>query len=679
MLSPILGIDTGGTFTDFVYLQQVEGKHHVKVHKVLSTPGTPDRAILQGITEMGLAEQVRSGKLRIIHGTTVATNATLEGKGVRTAYITNKGLADVLIIGRQTRESLYDLTPIPPPSRFEPELNVEVEARIDASGQVVSALTEDALKQLKSDIDTLAPQAIAINLLFSYLDPTDEIRIENLFKEAYFVSRSSFILPETNEYERGVSTWINSWIGPLIKDYLNALKTQLFPAKLAIMQSSGHTVASHLAAVRAVNLLLSGPAGGLAAAIHIGRSISQTNLMTFDMGGTSTDVALLEGKIKLTNEGKIAGFPISIPMADIHTIGAGGGSIVSIDSGGLLKVGPRSAGANPGPACYGQGGTSPTVTDANLILGRISKTAFLGGRMKLDEDAARRAMAPLATKLNLEIETLAEGVIRLANEHMAQALRVISIQQGFDPRKFSLMCFGGAGGLHVCDLAETLEIPEAIIPLNSGILSAQGMVTSEPGRELVQTYRTLLSHLNTTKLEHYINGLITQARQELEAEGMSEIQYIASLDLRYLGQSHTLNIEYDSIPSAAENFHAEHYKQYGHRTEIDIELLNIRLSATGFQTPVILPSLPSANSAGTLHDGSDTLYDDSDTESRVESKRLKTVKRGILSGKDQLVGPLLILEDHATTYVKHGWRGVVDNKGNIRLKRIEVSLGDTTL
>jgi N-methylhydantoinase A len=667
MLSSILGIDTGGTFTDFVYLQQVGGEHLMQVHKVLSTPSAPDKAILQGIKEMGLAEQVKSGNMLIIHGTTVATNATLEGKGVRTAYITNKGLADVLIIGRQTRESLFDLTPVPPQARFESALNFEIEARLDANGQVISTLTEAALQQLKQDIDALEPEAIAINLLFSYLDPTDEIRIENLFKANYFVSRSSFILPETNEYERGISTWVNSWIGPLINDYLNALETQLAPAQLAIMQSSGHTVASHLAAVRAVNLLLSGPAGGLAAAIHIGRSISQTNLMTFDMGGTSTDVALLEGKIKLTNAGKIAGFPISIPMADIHTIGAGGGSIVSIDSGGLLKVGPSSAGASPGPACYGQGGTYPTVTDANLILGRISKTAFLGGRMKLDEDAARRAMAPLATKLNLDIETLAEGVIRLANEHMTQALRAISIQQGFDPREFALMCFGGAGGLHVCDLAETLEIPEAIVPQNSGILSAQGMVTSEPGRELVQTYRTLLTNLNPVKLKRYINGLIEQARQELAAEGVTKVQYVSSLDLRYFGQSHTLNIAYDSITSVTNKFHAEHYKQYGHRTEIDIELLNIRLSATGDQAPIILPYLPSKGATGTTYDGSER-------RSNVEIRGLKTVNRRQLNATDQLVGPLLILEDHATTYVKQGWRGLVDAKGNIRLKRTAENL-----
>ncbi len=662
--SPILGIDTGGTFTDFVYLDQSAGKHQVRVHKVLSTPHAPDEAILQGIEEMALTESVSVGDILIIHGTTVATNAALEGKGVRTAYITNKGLADVLTIGRQTREKLYDLTPDSPKVRFEPSLNLEVDARIDAAGRVVTPLTLTALEQLERDVDRLKPQAIAINLLFSYLDPADELKIEALFQEQYFVSRSSFVLPEINEFERGISTWVNSWIGPLIRDYLNALQRRLAPAPLAIMQSSGHTVASHLAAVRAVNLLLSGPAGGLAAAMHIGKSIEQTNLMTFDMGGTSTDVALLEHKIRLTNQGKVAGFPISVPMADIHTIGAGGGSIVSIDSGGLLKVGPESSGASPGPACYGQGGTAPTVTDANLILGRISQTAFLGGRMMLDIQASFDALAPLATQFNMGVSELAEGIVRLANEHMAQALRVISIQQGFDPREFSLMCFGGAGGLHVCELAEALEIPEAIVPQNSGILSAQGMVTSEPGRELVQTWRCLIDKLEASTLETRIENLIEQARTELAAEGITDIRSNTSLDLRYLGQSHTLNIQYSTIEEAIICFHNEHEKQYGHRTEVDIELLNIRLSVVGLQTARQLPSMPAAKGTGKVYRG------DPETNAPVpEQKTLVTIHRRQLGASDALFGPILVLEDHATTFIKAGWQGIVDLQGNIRLSR----------
>ena len=660
--SSLLGIDTGGTFTDFVYLNHDEQGHSIQVHKVLSTPGSPQTAILQGIAEMGLMGAVNTGDLRVIHGTTVATNATLEGKGVRTAYITNKGLGDVLIIGLQTRSALYDLTPTPPASPFDVSLNLEVDTRLDASGKVVSPLSNESIQQLKLAIDALKPEAIAINLLFSYLDPTDEIKIEALFSDNYFVSRSSFVLPETNEYERGISTWLNSWIGPLIKDYLNSLERSLAPAPLAIMQSSGHTVASHLAATRAVNLLLSGPAGGLAAAMHIGQSIDQTNLMTFDMGGTSTDVALLEGKINLTSDGRIAGFPVSVPMADIHTIGAGGGSIVSIDEGGLLKVGPQSAGATPGPACYGQGGTLPTVTDANLILGRISETSFLGGRMALNSGAARDAMAPLAARLDISIELLAEGVLRLANEHMSQALRVISIQQGYDPRKFALMCFGGAGGLHVCDLAETLEISEAIVPANSGILSALGMVTAKPGRELVQTLRTLLADLDQRQLAHHIQGLIDQAKSELSAEGVSEIQFTSSLDLRYLGQSHTLNIKYESIPDAIASFHDEHQKQYGHRTGMEIELLNVRLSAIALQEPADLPLLPTTEAPGKKYSGLSSVKTSA-------TEGWDTVNRSGLNDRDQLEGPLIIVEDHATTFVKKGWEGRVDKFGNIRLHR----------
>ena len=662
---PILGIDTGGTFTDFVYHHQTNKKNLVQVHKVLSTPQAPDEAILQGISEMGLTKAIETGEIFIIHGTTVATNAALEAKGVRTAYITNKGLGDVLSIGRQTRGELYNLTPEATPDHFEPSLCFEIDTRLDANGQSVSPLTDDTLQQLKNEVESLKPEAIAINLLFSFLDPSDELKIEKLFRDNFFVSRSSFILPEINEYERGISTWVNSWIGPLIENYLTSLQNQLTPAPLAIMQSSGHTVAAHMAAVRAVNLLLSGPAGGLGAAIHIGRSINQTNLMTFDMGGTSTDVALLEGKIKLTNAGKIAGFPISVPMADIHTIGAGGGSIVSIDTGGLLKVGPESAGASPGPACYGQGGKSPTVTDANLILGRISRTAFLGGRMELDEQAAFDAMAPLASNLNMDVEALANGVVTLANEHMAQALRVISIQQGYDPREFSLMCFGGAGGLHVCELAETLEIPAAIVPQNSGILSALGMVTSEPGRELVQTFRCLLNQVDPSLLDQQISTLTEQARMELAAEGVTEIQNTASLDLRYFGQSHTLNIGYDTISDAISLFHDEHEKQYGHRTKIDIELLNIRLSAVGLQKPRQLPLVSSPGESGKLYSHIEQIKQ----HEKTSRKELQSINRQQLKVSDILEGPLLVLENHATTFIKKGWQGIVDSTGNIRLRR----------
>ncbi|MFT5561166.1 MAG: N-methylhydantoinase A, partial [Sulfitobacter sp.] len=423
----LLGIDTGGTFTDFVCIPASAHQKEWRVHKVLSTPGQPQQAILKGIEDLGLTEAVKQGNVVLIHGTTVATNATLEGKGVRTAYITNRGLKDVLLIGRQTRPELYNLTPKFNRFPIDPELMLEVSARIGANGETVSDFEEGELEALEALVDKLKPESIAINLLFSFKNSAPEIELERRFADRYFVSRSSEILPEYREYERGVTTWVNGWIGPLIRSYLNALQEALAPAPVSIMQSNGLTISAAQAAYRAVNLLLSGPAGGLAAAQYIGKRTGKSRLMTFDMGGTSTDVALIEQHFTLTNTGTIAGMPIGVPMADIHTIGAGGGSVAYIDVGGLLRVGPESAGASPGPACYGNGGDKPTVTDANLILDRLSSARPLADGLQLNTEAATAAVGKLAEVLNQPIKLVAQGIIDIANEHMSQALRVISI------------------------------------------------------------------------------------------------------------------------------------------------------------------------------------------------------------------------------------------------------------
>jgi len=360
----LLGVDTGGTFTDFVVLDE----QGLRVHKVLSTPHAPEQAILQGVRELGLS--LDEG-LQVVHGSTVATNAVLEGKGVRTAYITNAGLADVLSIGRQARRELYNLQPEAPSLPVERELCLEIDSRLSAQGETLQALNNDELEQLRLQLVALSPDAVAINLLFSFLDDSAERAIEAIVPDGIFVSRSSNILPEYREYERGMTTWLNAYVGPLVQGYLTRLQQGLAPAALSVMQSSGGTIDATQAGRQAVNLLLSGPAGGLAGARYMGRACEREHLLTFDMGGTSTDVALIDGDLRLTSEGQIAGYPVSVPMVDMHTIGAGGGSIASVDAGGLLQVGPESAGAAPGPACYGRGGRIPTVTDANLVLGRL--------------------------------------------------------------------------------------------------------------------------------------------------------------------------------------------------------------------------------------------------------------------------------------------------------------------
>ncbi len=637
----LLGVDTGGTFTDFIYLTP----NGIQVHKVLSTPESPHEAIITGIEELGIMPSIKAGEVVVVHGTTVATNATLTSNGARTAYITNRGLGDVLTIGRQTRKKLYDLKVEKPTLELETELTFEVDARISSTGEVVSAPGKNQLAELKQAVLAAKPEAIAINLLFSFIDETHEREIEALFQDEVFTSRSSSVLPEYREYERGVATWVNAWLGPLIKAYLTALQESLSPSQVAIMQSSGLTIAADQAANKAVNLLLSGPVGGLSAALHIGRMIGERKLMTFDMGGTSTDVSLLEDAIRLTGENSIAGLPIAIPMADIHTIGAGGGSIAYVDEGGLLQVGPQSAGASPGPACYGKGGTSPTVTDANLILNRLDANAFLGGRMSLDREASLRAVRPLCEVLSMSETEVAAGIVEIANEHMAQALRAISVEKGFDPREYTLTCFGGAGGMHLCDLADRLEMTKAVVPIHSGILSALGLLATKPGRETTRTYPVPL--LEADNLDSRFEEMETAALAELAAEGVMDVSVKRSLDLRYQGQTFTLNIPYVSRAESATAFRDAHRHRYGHTLDRNVELVNLKVHVEASAADIELPEWNR-----TKQGGSDTY-----------------VAKDSLEVGDVVTGPVSITEQHSTTYVAEGWQATLDRYGNVLLSR----------
>ena len=665
----LLGIDTGGTFTDFVYLDDSDPVNGpaLRVHKVLSTPESPEQAILTGIQDMGLAGAVRAGEIRIVHGTTVATNATLTGSGVRTAYITNRGLKDVLTIGRQTRGELYQLKVSKPTLDPDPALSFEINARISATGEVIAPLEAADLQTLKSQVLAARPEAIAINMLFSFIDDTHERTIEALFSDKFFTSRSSSVLPEYREYERGVATWINAWIGPLMARYLTSLKAALSSCPLAIMQSSGLTIAADQAANKAVNLLLSGPVGGLSAAILMGRVTGRQGLMTFDMGGTSTDVSLLQGGehpgIRLTNESKIAGLPIAIPMADIHTIGAGGGSIAYIDEGGLLQAGPASAGADPGPACYCRGGDKPTVTDANLVLGRLHADAFLGGRMPLDPGASVAALTPLAAALDISVTEVAEGIISIANEHMAQALRAISIEKGFDPREYTLVCFGGAGGLHLCHLAESLEMTGAMVPVHGGVLSALGMLATRPGRQVTRSYfhqahadgKVHTSVAEADNLDDMFEAMEQTARAELAAEGVFDMVTRRSLDLRYQGQTFTLNVPCNDVRrQTIEAFRQAHLERYGHQLDREVELVNLKVHAEAAGQDIALPAW---NKKGVA-------------KGEINSSRGNApIAREQLAVGEVISGPRSITEAHATTYIAEGWCARLDQFGNLALSR----------
>jgi len=675
----LLGIDTGGTFTDFVLVKRSEDsdktdtrfpaiqKYQLTIHKVLSTPHAPEKAILQGIDDLGLGDSY-TADLLIVHGSTVATNAVLEGKVARTVYIANRGMKDILTLGRQSRKELYNLQPMPVAPPVAEEFCLETGGRMSARGEELEPLSSADLEHLSRQIKDLSPESVAINLLFSFLDDRHEKAIEAIVPENVFVSRSSEVLPEIREYERGITTWLNASVGPVVNRYLNRLtdginqrfqQNQKRRINISVMQSSGGTIDGTQAAKQAVHMLLSGPAGGMAGARYVAACSGKTRLLTFDMGGTSTDVALIDGELKLTSEGSIGNYPVAVPMVDMHTIGAGGGSIASIDEGGLLQVGPQSAGAEPGPACYRQGGKFATVTDANLA------ESFLGGAMTLDVEAARHVIEPLAGRLNLSPESMAEGIIELANEHMARALRVMSVQRGIDPRQLTLVSFGGAGGLHVCALAEALAMKQAIVPVNAGVLSALGMLVAPRARHLSQSYNVPIDVVKNEELITLFATLHEQGSHALLQEGVTRNDIIVddSVDVRYQGQSYSLNIPWQGKQKTLDNFHELHEQRYGHQLDQPVEIVTVRVVIKAksemhdhFETLLAKGSAP-------------VIQDFTEAKIHGYEQPVRVYSRENFPPGQKLTGPLLITEKVSTTYVQVGWSCHVDQVGNLLLVR----------
>lgn len=658
----LLGVDTGGTFTDFALY---DGQR-LRVHKRLSTPDAPERAILAGIAHL----QVPLSELTVIHGSTVATNAALEGKGVKTAYITNRGFADTLTIGRQNRADLYDLQPPPRTPPVPASLCFETGGRQTVDGREIDPLTANDLERLRQQIQASGVEAVAINLLFSFLDDNNEKRIAAVMPKDVFVSRSSAVLPEYKEYERGITTWLNAWVGPVVQRYLTRLQTGLAGRPLAIMQSNGGTMSARHACEFAVHMLLSGPAGGLSAARYLANTSTDVathgadplRFITFDMGGTSTDVALYDDHLRLTNEGSIGPYPVGISMIDIHTIGAGGGSLAYVDEGGLLHVGPQSAGAEPGPACYQRGGTQATVTDANVVLGRIPRSAKLGGTVSLDIDSARRAVGLCAQSLGLDIEAAARGIIALANEHMQQALRLISVQRGFDPKTFTLLCFGGAGGLHVCELAQALGMSRAMVPAHGGVLSAFGMLTAPRARTLSRTHACILDDVDAGDIDKLFRELVDSGSASLATEGVDvdTLTINRRVDLRYRGQSYTLTLNWDAPSNLACAFHRTHEHRFGHRLDLPIELVTLRVTLLG-PTPDIrfeLSPTPSTQHAQTEH-----------VVVTGEERPVPVYVRDNLIPQQTITGPAIFVDDVSTTYLTSGWSASIDQLRNLHLIR----------
>ncbi len=664
-MESILGVDIGGTFTDLVYIAD----NRIHIYKLLSTKADPSIAFLEGMIALEAPPEAV-----VAHGTTVATNAVLEHKGARTGFITTQGFRDVLYIGRQTRPALYRLS-FPP--RWAPvarEDAYEVPERVEPDGRVILPLDETRAASILDEMHEKGVEAVAVCLLFAFANPEHEARIGQMARErGLFVSLSSRILPEYREFERASTTVINAYVSPIMARYLSNLEQGLHARgnrTLWIMQSSGGIISAATARNEAVRTVLSGPAAGVTGAFHVARLAGYDHIITFDMGGTSTDVSLADGAIRRTTEGGIEDWPVRVPMIDIHTVGAGGGSIAWADAGGALRVGPQSAGSEPGPACYGRGGRDFTVTDANLLLGRVSAANFLGGRMRLDREAAWDAAARLGQKLGLEPLEVAEGVIRVANARMEQAIRVISIERGFDPRAFTLVPFGGAGPMHALEMAAALHIPRVLIPRYPGVLSALGLTLAD----LVKDYsRTVMWAMDDVRAEDLAQGfapLLDQARADLRAEGFGDeaIRLERALDLRYKGQSFELTVPlaaYD--PAAAVHaFYKAHRRRYGYAREGEpVQLVNLRVTARGLRPAPPMPRYSPASSS----DPASAQVGRTALRFQGQTYDAGIYQRARLQPGHRLAGPALIVQEDATTVAPPGWIGRVDPWLNLIFER----------
>lgn len=665
-----LGIDIGGTFTDFVAFDPATGQF--RTFKRLSTPAAPAQAVLAGLDELGIA----AASPRIIHGSTVATNALLERKGATVGFIATRGFKDLLTIGRQNRAAaaLYDFFGDRPPPLAPPQRCFEITERVDCQGRVLEPLAVAEIPGLIAALRAAGVEAAAICLLFSFLHPDHEQQLAAALRAAgFFVSASSDILPTFREYERGSATTINAYVSPAMAAYLG----QLAMPGLRVMQSNGGMIGAATAAAQAVRCILSGPAGGAVGARYVAQAAGHDRILAFDMGGTSTDASLLDRGLPLTSEAEIDGLPVGIPLIDIHTVGAGGGSIAAVDAGGALRVGPQSAGADPGPACYGRGGAAATVTDANLILGRIPADHFLGGRMPLDGEAAAAALARLAQAARLPApphlspaQAAALGVVRVIDAHMERALRLISVERGHDPAEFTLVSFGGAGGLHACALARSLGIRQVLIPPQAAVLSALGMLAAEVVKDYAQTVMLSGPALpDAATLAAQFAPLLAQAEQDLRAEGVAaaRIHLLRQLDMRYTGQSYEITLPFG--PDFPADFHAAHAHAYGYSAQdAALEIVNLRVRAVGQMQPPPLPrraAAPLPRRAAAPH-----------TPLPILDRRPLILADGaicsapLIAGEalqpgQHLQGPALVVYPDTTLFLGPGDRARVDEWGNL--------------
>ncbi len=667
-----IAIDTGGTFTDCVWIDPASRR--LRMLKVFSTPADPSQAIVEALRKIATTQE-----LILLHGTTVGTNTLLERKGARTALVTTAGFEDAIEIGRQARTKLYDFFF----DRVEPlvakNLRFGVLERTAADGEILITPTPQQLQSLAERVSAAKPRAVAISLLFSFANPANEQAVADALRPwAVPVSISHEILPEFREYERTSTVVINAYLQPVMQRYLENLQASVEASpqrlkphqrpRIFVMQSSGGITALSTATREPVRTVLSGPAGGVIGAVATARASGFERIIAFDMGGTSTDVSLVEGKVTTANDAQIAGFPVSVPMLDIHTVGAGGGSLARFDAAGVLRVGPESAGADPGPICYGRG-TQPTVTDANLLLGRLQAARFLGGEFTLDLERTRRLTQEWLkkNKSDLTLEKFAAGVIRVVNSTMEKAIRVVSIERGRDPRQFALVAFGGAGGLHACALAEALSIPHVVIPALPGALSALGILSSDVVKDYSRTVLwRVADEVPHARLGREFSALEETASRDFRSESWPGAPHFhRSADLRYRGQGYELNVPLTK--NLLRDFRQEHQRRYGYvHTNREVEIVTLRVRATLKSTNAHVGTAALGRPSGAK------LRRVSVGEAQVlfDGKKLTTkiYSRDELHPGRKYTGPAVITEYSATTVIPPGKPFHLDRAANLIVK-----------
>ncbi|MFL5927406.1 MAG: hydantoinase/oxoprolinase family protein [Gaiellaceae bacterium] len=679
----VVGVDIGGTFTDFMLYDTESGAVHV--HKVASTPGEPERAMVAGLTELCAAAGLTPADVTaVFHGTTVATNAVLEHEGAVAGMITTRGFRDIVHIGRHQRPLHYSVMQDIPwqakPFVQRRHRKVVTERIVPPTGEILVPLDENEVRAAARELREAGVESVAVCFLFSYLNPEHERRAAAIVREEMpgtFVTTSADIVPQFREFERFTTATMSAFVGPKTGNYLARLAAALagegVQGDLHVMMSSGGVASVQTAAERPVTLLLSGPAAGILGGQWAGDLAGRKRLITFDMGGTSADIGIVteDGVSEASaRDTWIGGYPLLVPMLDVHAIGAGGGSIAYVDEGGAFRVGPRSAGATPGPACYGHGGQEPTISDAHAVLGRLDPDRFLGGRMRLDRAAAVAVVQKLADELGLGLEAAAEGILTIANSNMARAIRSRTIEKGHDPREFALVAFGGAGPLHAADVADSLEIPEVLVPPYPGITSAGGLLTSDLKYDQMRTVFQMQGSIDGERLNRELDELGEQLRGWLRRDGVADadIEVIRALDCRYVGQGYELRVTLDGPydDAALEQFHRLHEREYGSAYPDPIEIVNARVTAIG-KRPTLneLPVASGSLDEALVGEGEGHFR----LDGRLQAQTTRFYDRNKLPLDEGLDGPAVVFHLDTTTVVPPTWSARADTSGNLILTK----------